>query len=457
MVDSRVLEAMKWRCIGPPRGGRVVAVAGDPVKPAVFYFGACAGGVWKTDDAGTYWQNVSDGYFKTAAVGAIAVSESDPNVVYAGMGEACIRGDVSHGDGVYRSTDAGRTWTHLGLNDTRHISRIRVHPQDPDTVYVGALGHAFGRNDQRGVFRSKDGGKTWDSVLSKSRDAGIADLSMDPNNPRILFAAVWQARRTFWEISGGGPDSGLYRSKDGGDTWDDISNSPGMPEGIKGRIGVAVSPARPGRVWATVEAKKSGILRSDDWGATWETVSDDADLQGRPWYYQHIFADPQDPETVWVLNYQCWRSVDGGATFAEVTTPHGDYHDLWIDPRDPQRMIVGNDGGGSVSFNGGESWSTIYNQPTSQFYHVTTDNQFPYRVYGTQQDNGAISVPSRTFKGAIPWTDCYGVGSSESGYVAVHPEDPNIVYTGALGSAPGGGAPLIRYDHRTGQSRLVTA
>ena len=455
-VTQNMLNALEWRCIGPPRGGRVVAVAGDPVNPAVFYFGACAGGVWKTDDAGTYWQNVSDGFFKTASVGAIEVAPSDPNVIYAGMGEACIRLDVSHGDGVYRSTDAGKSWSHLGLRDTRHIARVRVHPRNPDIVYVAALGHAFGPSEQRGIFRSTDGGKTWEHVLSKGQDAGAADLSMDPNNPRVLFAAIWEARRTFWSMSSGGSASGLYRSTDGGDTWTDITDNPGLPKGLKGRIGVAVSPAKSGRVWATVEAEDCGLYRSDDGGDTWELVSDDRDLQGRPWYYQHVFADPQDPDTVWILNYQCYKSIDGGKNFTQVSTPHGDNHDLWIDPRNPQRMIEGNDGGACVSFNGGDTWSTIYNQLTSQFYHVATDTQFPYRVYGTQQDNSAISVPSRTHKGAIPWGDCYTVGSSESGYIAVHPEDPNIVFSGAIGSSPGGGGNLLRYDHRTGQVRIVT-
>ena len=455
-VDQNMLKGLEWRCIGPPRGGRVVAVAGDPVNPAVFYFGACAGGLWKTDDAGTYWKNVSDDYFKTASVGAIAVADSDPNVVYAGMGEACIRLDVSYGDGMYKSTDAGKTWTHLGLEDTRHISRVRIHPNNPDVVYVAALGHAFGPNEQRGVFRSTDGGKNWEHVLFKSEGAGAADLSIDPNNPRVLYASIWQAVRNFWSLTSGGPDSALYKSTDGGDAWTDITDSPGLPEGTKGRIGVAVSPARPGRVWATVESEKAALYRSDDGGANWEMVSDNQDLQGRPWYYQHIFADPQDPDTLWILNYKCWKSIDGGKNFTEVTTPHGDNHDLWIDPRNPQRMIEGNDGGACVTFNGGDSWSTIYNQLTAQFYHVAADNQFPYRLYGTQQDNSAISVPSRTHKGAIPWGDCYTVGTSESGHIAVHPEDPNIVISGAIGSSPGGGGNMLRYDHRTGQIRIIT-
>ena len=455
-VDPALLDTLQWRCIGPHRGGRVVAVAADPSDGPVFYFGACAGGGWKTADAGTYWENVSDGFFNTAAVGAIAVADADSNVVYVGTGESCIRGNVSHGEGVYRSTDRGKTWANVGLRDTRHIARIRVHPKDPNLVYVAALGHAFGPNRQRGVFRSKDGGGSWEHILFRSEKAGAIDLSMDPNNPRVLYAAIWEAQRTPWSLVSGGPDSGIFKSVDGGDTWSEITDNPGLPEGIKGRIGVAVSPARADRVWATVEGKDCGLFRSDDGGATWETVSDNQDLQGRPWYYQHVFADPQDPDTVWILNYKCWKSVDGGRTFTEATTPHGDNHDLWIDPRNPQRLIQGNDGGACVSFNGGVSWSTIYNQPTAQFYHVATDAQVPYRVYGTQQDNTAISVPSRSHKGAILWEDCYPVGYSESGHIAVHPEDPNLVFSGAIGSSAGGGGNLLRYDHNTGQVRIIT-
>ena len=455
-IDPKMLNALEWRCIGPPRGGRVVAVAGDPVDQGTFYFGACAGGVWKTYDGGTYWENVSDGYFNTASVGAIAVSDSDPSVVYAGMGESTIRLDVSHGDGVYRSNDGGRSWQHLGLEDTRHIARVRIHPTNPNIVYVGALGHAFGPNTQRGVFKSTDGGQNWKHVLFKSENAGAADLTIDPSNPRFLFASIWQVRRNFWNLNSGGPDSGLWRSMDGGETWEDVSGNKGLPEGPFGRIGVTISPSQPGRVYATIEAKEPGVFRSDDYGDTWELVSDNRDLQGRPWYYQHIFADPQDADTAWVLNYSAYKSIDAGKTWEEVNTPHGDNHDLWIDPRNPQRMIEGNDGGACVSYNGGDTFSTIYNQLTAQFYHVTTDTQFPYRVYGTQQDNSAISVPSRTHKGGIPWGDCYTVGSSESGYIVVDPTDPNIVISGAIGSSPGGGGNMLRYDHSTGQVRIIT-
>lgn len=448
---------LKWRCIGPYRGGRVVAVAGDPKEPATFFFGACAGGIWKTSDAGAYWECISDGFLKTAAVGALAVSEADPNVIYAGMGETAIRTDVSHGDGVYKSTDAGKTWQHMGLADTRFIGKIRIHPHDPDLVYVAALGHAFGPNKERGVYRSQDGGRTWEHVLFVSEKAGAVDLTIDRQNPRFLYAGIWQAYRNFWQISSGGPESSLYRSADGGDTWTEIRDHQGLPQSLLGKIGVAASPAKSGRIWALIEAREGqGLYRSDDYGESWKQVSDKAELLMRSWYYAHITACTQDPETVYVNNLKLWKSVDGGEHFNEVTTPHGDNHDLWIDPNNARRMVQGNDGGANVSFNGGESWTTIFNQPTAQFYHVATDNQYPYHVYGTQQDNSSIAVPSRGTRGAIPWADCYPAGTGESGYIAVHPEDHNIVYVGAIGSSAGGGNSLQRYDHRTKQIRLIS-
>ena len=458
-TNSTAWDALEFRCIGPPRGGRVVAVAGHPTQKNVFYFGGVAGGVWKTVDGGHYWENITDGQFDVSSVGALAVSEADPNVIYAGTGESTIRLDVSWGDGVYKSTDGGETWSNAGLRDSHHIGEIRVHPQNPDVVYVAALGHAFGPNDERGVYRSTDGGETWECVLHVSDKAGAVDLTLDVTNPRIIYASIWQVYRNFWELASGGPDSGLWKSTDGGDSWTDISRNPGLPqEGILGKIGISVSPAQPSRIWAIVEAggEKSGIYRSENRGASWEHLTNNQDLLNRPWYYLHIFADPQDPDTVYVNNLKMWKSVDGGRNWSEITTPHGDNHDLWIDPADPQRMINGNDGGACVSFNGGETWSTIYNQMTSQFYHLDVDNQLPYRVYGTQQDNSSISVPSATEKGAIPWGDCYPAGTGESGYIAVKPDDPNILYVGAVGSSPGGGGALQRYDHRTKQIRLVT-
>jgi photosystem II stability/assembly factor-like uncharacterized protein len=436
----------------------VVAVSADPVRPNVFYFGAVAGGIWRSDDAGQYWENISDGQLDTASVGALAVAPSDGNVIYAGMGEATIRIDVTHGDGVYRSTDGGTNWHHCGLAESRHIGAIAVDPTDADTVFVAALGHASKDNPERGLYRSRDGGDTWDLVLHVSDRAGAVDVSVDPNNPRIVFATIWQARRTFWSIDSGGPDCGLWRSLDGGDTWTDLSRNEGMPTGTLGKIGVAVSPARPGTVYTVVEAegRKRGMYRSDDNGETWTKTSSNPELCWRPWYYQHVVAHPTDPETVYVLNRGAWVSIDGGKNFEEFPTPHGDNHGLWIDPTNPERMIGCDDGGAWVSLNAGRSWSTIYNQLTAQLYHVAVDDQYPYLVYGTQQDNSSIAVPSRTGKGAINWGDCYPPGTAESGYVAVKPGDPNVVYVGAIGSSPGGGDALQRYDHRTGQVQLVS-
>lgn len=446
----------RWRCIGPFRGGRVITVAGDVRDLGTFYFGACAGGVWKTTDAGQYWECVSDGFFKTASVGAIAVSEADPNVIYAGMGEATIRIDVSHGDGVYKSTDAGRTWQHVGLDDTRHIGKIRIHPNDPDTVYVVALGHAFGKNQQRGVFKSIDGGRNWKQVLFVSDKAGAIDITIDKTNPRILYASMWEAYRSFHEISSGGEDSGIWKSTDGGETWHNISANKGLPKGILGKIGLDASPAQPGRVYALVEHQEGGMYRSDDYGDTWEFVARNNDIISRAWYYMHVTADPQDADTVYVNNLRFWKSIDGGRNYTMIGTPHGDNHDLWIDPNNTQRMVQGNDGGACVSLNGGASWSTIFNQPTAQFYHATTDNRDPYFVYGTQQDNSSLAVPSRNHKSSLMWMDGFIAGTGESGYIAVKPDDDDIVFVGAIGSSPGGGNALQRYDHRTKQLRLVT-
>ena len=457
MIDS-LLDAMRFRCIGPPRGGRVVAVAGDPSEPAVFWFGAVAGGIWKTVDAGVTWTNVSDGYLNTSSVGALAVSDSDPNVVWAGMGESTIRGDVSHGDGVYRSTDGGRTWSHLGLADTRHISEVRIHPRDPDRVWVAALGHAFGPNTERGVFRTTDGGARWERVLYRDDRSGAADLALDTRNPTVLYASLWQVHRNFWELASGGPGSGLWRSTDGGTTWTGITANLGLPASTTlGKIGVAASPVRSGRVWALVESDAApGLYRSEDFGETWTLASDRQDLRYRPWYYMHVHADPRDEDTVYVNNHRMWRSTDAGAHFTEVRTPHGDNHALWIDPHDNRRMIQGNDGGANVSFNAGASWSSVYNQLTAQIYTVDTDGRAPhYLVYGTQQDNTSIGVPSGTNDGAIAWEDCRIAGTGESGYVAVDPKDREVLYVGAIGSSPGGGGALQRYDHRTGQVRHV--
>ena len=448
-IDPALFGSLEWRLVGPYRGGRVVAVAGDPIHQQVFYFGSTGGGVWKTSDAGISWQNCSDGFFKRASVGAIAVAASDPNVLYVGMGETTIRGNVSHGDGVYKSTDAGKTWVHLGLENTRNIAKVRVHPQNPDLVYVAALGHAHGPNPERGVYRSRDGGKTWDQILFRSEKAGAIDLAMDPNNPRILYAAFWEAVRRPHELVSGGEGSGLFKSTDGGDTWTEISRNKGLPKGIFGKIGVAVSPARRDRVWAVIEAEGGALFRSDDGGATWEKLSEEGNLRARAWYYMHIYADPQDAETLWILNVRCWKSIDGGKSFFEVAVPHGDNHDLWIDPKNPLRMINGNDGGACVTFNGSESWSSIYNQPTAEFYHVTTDQETLYRVYGAQQDNSTMSVPSRSPFGAIFEAEYLEIGGGESGYIAVRPDDPSIIFAGNYQGY------LTRFDRRTYQERNI--
>ena len=454
-MDSTLLRSLEWRLIGPHRGGRVVAVAGHPTRAGTFYFGACAGGVWKTTSGGAYWENVSDGFLTTSAVGAIAVSEADPNVIYVGTGETCIRSNVSHGDGIYRSSDGGQSWQNVGLAATRHVGDVLVHPRDPDVVYVAALGHAWGTNPERGVFRSTNGGTSWEKVLYKSDRAGAIDVALDVQNPRVLYAAIWQAQRYPYAMHSGGDDSGIWRTTDGGDRWTDLTRRPGLPAGVLGKIGVAASPARSGRVWALVEAADGALFRSDDYGETWERVCDNPDLRRRPFYYMHVYADPQDADTVWVLNLQCWKSVDGGKSFEAVPTPHGDNHDLWIDPRDPTRMVEGNDGGACVSFDGGRSWSTILNQPTAQFYHVTTDDQVPYHVYGSQQDNWAMRLPSIGFEGAITWKDYVEPGGGESGHIAIGPKPPHTVFGGGIGTGAGHGR-LIAWDPETGQKRNVT-
>jgi photosystem II stability/assembly factor-like uncharacterized protein len=420
--------AMRWRNIGPTRGGRSVAVAGVVQDRLTYYFGSTGGGLWKTSDAGASWDNVSDGFFKTGSVGAIAVAESDPNVVYVGMGEHAVRGVMtSHGDGVYKSTDAGETWTHMGLEATRFISRIRVHPKNPDLVYVAAQGTVHGWSEDRGIYRSTDGGVNWEKIHYVSERAGASELSMDMNNPRILYAAYWDHIRRPWIVESGGGDSGIWKSRDGGNTWARLST--GLPDAM-GKIGVDVSRANSDRVYAIVEAEygKGGLYRSDDGGSSWQHLSKDRSIQTRSWYYMEVFADPQDENTVVVLNAPFMRSIDGGRTFTSVRVPHGDNHDLWVNPTDNEVMINANDGGANVSFNAGASWSTQQNQPTAQFYRVIADEQFPYHVYGGQQDNSAIGIASAA-PGAIGWKDFYDVSGCESAYLAFDdPKKPRYVY-----------------------------
>lgn len=430
LYDSTAFAALRWREIGPFRGGRSVAVAGSSKRPNEYYFGTTGGGVFKTTDGGITWAPVTDKYFG-GTIGAIGISESNPDIVYVGAGEYPIRGNVSHGDGVWRTSDAGKTWVSLGLSDTRQISRVRVHPTNPDIVYVGAQGHVFGPNSERGVFKTTDGGKNWRKILYRNDSTGITDLVLDPNNPETIYAAFWQAWRTPWQLVSGGAGSGIFKSTDGGEHWTEITRNPGLPQGVIGNIGLAVSPTNANKVWAIVEADSGGVFRSTDGGATWTRTNSDRRLRQRAWYYTRIFADPKDEKSIYVLNTGMYRSTDDGKTFRSIQVPHGDNHDLWIASNDAQRMIEANDGGANVSFNGGRSW-TEQDQATAQFYHVVTTNHFPYRVCGAQQDNSTLCGPSRK-GGGIDISDWYDVGGGESGYIAVRPDTPDVVFAGSYG------------------------
>jgi photosystem II stability/assembly factor-like uncharacterized protein len=440
---------MRFRGIGPYRGGRVCAVTGVRGRPATFYFGAAGGGIWKTDDAGGHWDNVSDGWLGSGSIGALAVAPGDANVIYAGTGESQMRGNVEAGDGVYKSTDAGRSWTNVGLRGTRQVSRVVVDPRDPQVVYVAAMGEAWGPSRERGVYRSRDGGRSWQRVLHVDDRTGAADLALDPGNPRVLFAAMWQAYRAPWSLESGGPASGLYRTTDGGDSWTKLAG--GLPGGIVGRIGVAVSPAREGRVWAIVESRQGGLFRSDDGGASWEWVSAAHALRQRAWYYSWVYADPKHADTVWLPNVELNKSIDGGRTFTMVGRRFGDNHDLWIDPDDPERMILGNDGGARITWNGGRTWSSADNQPTAQIYRVAVDRREPYWLYGAQQDNTTVGIASAAPGPGIGRGDWHPVGGGECGWVAPDPGDPEVVYAGGYGGQ------ITRYDHRTRQGREIVA
>jgi photosystem II stability/assembly factor-like uncharacterized protein len=449
-TDFNAIKELKYRQIGPFRGGRAVAVAGVTSQPNVYYFGGTGGGIWKTVDGGFTWQPVADGQLKTGSVGSIAVSDSDPNVVYAGMGEPDVRGNASHGDGVYKSTDSGKTWKNVGLENTYHIGAVRIHPKNPDIVYVAALGHLWGSNDERGVFRTTDGGKTWKQVFTRGPKAGAVDLILDPSNPSVLYAGFWQIFRSPWQLESGGPGSGLFKSSDGGDTWTELTRNPGMPKGIIGRVGVTVSPVNSDRVWAIVEAEDGGVFRSEDAGKTWTKVNEERKLRQRAWYYTRIFADPLKAESVYVVNTGFYRSDDGGKTFNAIPTPHGDDHYLWIAANDSNRMIECNDGGVNVSNNGGKTWTPQNQQPTAQFYRVTLDDDFPYHAYGAQQDNSTVRITTRSDAGSIGERDWYDVGGGESGWIAPDPRNSQIVYAGSYGGL------ITRQDHRTGQLRNVS-
>jgi photosystem II stability/assembly factor-like uncharacterized protein len=448
--DDKLYKALEWRSIGPYRGGRSASVTGVPGKPNLFYFGSTGGGVWRTTDAGNSWTNISDGFFG-GSIGSVAVSEWDNNVIYAGQGEGTVRGNVSFGHGMYKSTDAGKTWSFIGLKNSNHITRIRIHPKNPDLVYASVLGDLFKSSEERGVYRSDDGGKNWKRILFANADAGAIDLCMDPNNPRILFASTWRIRRTPYSLESGGEGSALWKSTDGGETWKNISKNEGMPKGIWGIVGVSVSPVNSNRVYAIIENDNGGVYRSDDGGEKWTKMNEDRNLRQRAWYYSKIYADTKDEDIVYVMNVSYHKSKDGGKTFKSMNANHGDHHDLWIAPEDNQRMIIADDGGGQVSFDGGENWSTYNNQPTAQFYRVLTDNHFPYRIYGAQQDNSTLRILHRTDGYSIGDHDWEVSAGGESGFLAVDPLDEDVVYGGSYDGL------LERKNHRTGESRSVNA
>jgi photosystem II stability/assembly factor-like uncharacterized protein len=441
-------SAIKWRNIGPFRGGRSAAVTGVPGKANLFYMGSTGGGVWKTTDAGSSWSNISDGFFG-GSVGSVAVSEWDNNVIYVGNGEKTVRGNVSSGDGIWKTVDAGKTWKHMGLPNSRHIPRIRIHPKNSDIVYAGVMGDLYKSSEERGVYKSTDGGENWKKVLFANKDAGVIDLIIDPNNARILYATTWNIRRTPYSLSSGGDGSALWKSTDGGENWTNISENQGLPKGMWGISGVTVSPVNSDFVWVLVENKDGGVYKSEDAGKTWKLINNERKLRQRAWYYTRLYADTKDENIVYVLNVNFHKSTDGGKTYKRFGTPHGDHHDLWIAPEDNQRVIIGDDGGAQVSFDAGINWSTMNNQPTSQFYRVTTDNHFPYRIYGAQQDNSTIRISHRTqgrFIGEKSWESTAG---GESAHIAVDPNNNDIVYGGSYGGL------LTRVNHKTGDRRAI--
>ena len=443
--DQSLYEGMKWRSIGPYRGGRAGTVTGVVGNNNLYYMGTAGGGVWRTTDGGSTWECISDGFFG-GSIGAVAVSESDPNVIYVGEGEQTLRGNVSSGRGVWKSTDAGKSWTFIGLKGTEHISRIRIHPTDPDIVYVAAIGNLWKENSERGVFRSMDGGKNWERILYVSDKAGAGDLVFDPNNPRIMYAASWQMKRNGYRMDSGGPDSKIFKSTDSGDTWTEIKEN-GLPKGPWGIVGLAVSPVNSERVWAIIEAKDGGLFRSDDAGKTWIKTSANRALRSRAWYYSRITADTQNEDMIYVMNVSYGVSKDGGKTFELKNAPHGDHHDLWIDPNNNQRMVIADDGGAQISTDGGNNWTTYHNQPTAQFYRVATDNSFPYRIYGAQQDNSAIRIASRNAGNAITESDWESTAGGESAHLAPDPKNNDIVYGGTYKGY------MMRMDHSIDQER----
>ncbi len=449
---TELYDNLQWQNLGPARGGRSTAVAGSATRPMEYYFGATGGGLWKSVDGGTTWTPVTDGQVNSASVGAVQVCEANPDVVYIGMGESEIRGNIQQGDGVYRSDDAGKTWRHLGLEASQAFSRIRIHPRDCDVAWAAAWGVHSAASAERGIYKTTDGGKTWRKVLYRDERTGAQDLALDPHDPNVLYAALWEAWRKSWGMSSGGPGSGLFKSADGGETWTEITRNPGLPDGVIGKIGVTVSGADPNRLWAQVEAAEGGLFRSDDAGATWELINDSRDLRQRAFYYTRVYADPQDRDVVYALNVGIYRSEDGGVTLQSMSVPHGDNHDLWIDPTNNRRMIEANDGSANVSYTRGETW-TDQDIPTAQFYRVTTTRHFPYHVCGAQQDNSTACVPSRgwdhLYGGDRGEMFLYDVGGGESGYIASNPERPWIFYAGSHSGT------LTRKNTQNGQERAI--
>lgn len=448
-IDTNYLQSLEWRGIGPYRGGRSCAVTGVTGKSNLFYFGSTGGGVWRSNDAGNSWENISDGFFG-GSIGAIAVAPSDPNVIYVGQGEETVRGNVSSGFGLWKSVDAGKSWQHIGLDESRHIARIRVHPTNPDIVYVAALGNLYKDHPQRGVFKSSDGGKTWRKVLFADASSGAVDLIIDPQNYRTLYASTWTVRRSPYSLSSGGKGSKLWKSTDEGETWREISTNKGFPKGLKGIIGIAVSPVNNNRVWALVENEPNGgLYRSEDGGRSWTQINNQRSIRQRAWYYTRIYAHPQDMDQLYVMNVRYHHSKDGGKTFTKHSAPHGDHHDLWIDPQTPSRMIIADDGGAQVSFDAGKNWTSYYNQPTAQFYRVQVDNHFPFRIYGAQQDNSSIRINHRSDGAFISERDWEVTAGGEAGHHAIYPKDEDIVFGGEYGGF------MARYNHRSHQRQAT--
>ncbi len=446
--EESLYNGLEWRHIGPFRGGRSCAVTGVPGNPMLFYFGSTGGGVWRTKDGGNSYENISDGFFG-GSIGAIAVSEYDNNVIYVGGGEKTLRGNMSSGYGIYKTVDAGKTWQQMGLPESRHISRLRIHPKNPDVVYAAVMGNAYKEHEQRGVFRSKDGGKTWEKVLFANNMAGAVDLAMDPLNPRILYATTWRVQRTPYSLESGGEGSSLWKSTDGGDSWKELKGKKGLPNGTWGINAVAVSAVQRDRVFAIIENEKGGVYRSDDGGENWQKVNDDRALRQRAWYYTRIYADTKDANTVYVMNVSYHKSTDGGKSFESANAPHGDHHDLWIAPEDPLRMIIGDDGGTQITYDGGENWTTYLNQPTAQFYRLATDNAFPYRIYAAQQDNSTIRIPHRTTDSSIDQSHWEETAGGESAHIAVSPKNNNLVYGGSYGGF------LTEVNHDNNEVRAI--